>query len=120
MKNRFLAKYTGNIGQVGVLSEKATAKRLGAKQVRGSGANYYGLRADARVQDFAVECKSTIRESISIKREWLQKISKAALTEKRKPVLTVTFTDETSNPKEDGRWVMITEQDFISLMEERQ
>lgn len=116
--NLFLNRQTKNkIGETGNQSEKKTAKRLGGKPTPASGA-LAGAKGDIELPKFLVEAKSTIKESISIKREWLMKISGEALAKGKAPALVVTFTTENGTPKPRGKWILITEQTFRELTNE--
>ena len=67
-------KYYSNI------QEKAVAKALGGRQVRGSGASPFSL-GDVRLDRILVECKTSTTEksSYSVKKAVLDKIRKEAI-----------------------------------------
>lgn len=113
--NPFLNRQTKTkIGETGNRSEKKTAKRLGGRQTPASGA-MAGAKGDIELPAFLVEAKSTIKESISLKREWLTKISGEALGKNKAPCVAITFTTENGLPKPRGKWILIREQDFKEL-----
>ena len=73
------------IGKVGRVAETKTGKRLGGRMVAASGA-MIGVKGDIDLDDFLVENKSTVNGSMSLKLQWLQKISHEALgRSKRRP-----------------------------------
>jgi hypothetical protein len=61
---------------------------------------------DVKTPDYLIEHKRTVKDSISIKREWLDKVREGANSCLRDPALVVTFEVEGSTePPED--WVMV-------------
>ena len=62
--------------------ERRVAARTGGKRVTGSGASMYSKGdvrdVPGRGMTFLTECKQTIHESISVKWDWLVKITKEA------------------------------------------
>ena len=114
--NPFLQRQQKNkIGKSGRKSETKTSKRLGGQQTPASGA-MDGAKGDIVLNKFLVEAKSTIKDSISIKFEWLAKISGEALSKVKFPALTITFTNWSGCPRPRGKWVLIREQDFKDLI----
>lgn len=105
------SKSNQNAGQK---SETKTAKRLGAKQVAGSGA-MEGNKADLHLSNHLIECKSTVKDSFSVKLAVLRKIVTEAREAAKTPVLHVAFTHETGAPVKDGTWVMMREADYKEL-----
>lgn len=67
--------------------------------------------------EFLVENKSTEHKSISIKLEWLDKISVEAREEGKAPALSIQFVDKAGNSKRHARWIMITEDEFNEFLE---
>lgn len=116
--NPFLKRQTKNkIGETGNQSEKKTAKRLGGTQTPASGA-LAGAKGDIELPKFLVEAKSTVKESLSLKREWLMKISGEALAKGKAPCVALTFTTDNGTPKPRSKWILITEQMFRELTNE--
>ena len=65
--------------------EDRTAKNLGGKTVPNSGAaKFYG--GDVKLDDFLIECKTmtTEKQSMSIKKEWLDKTKEEALSQRKR------------------------------------
>lgn len=86
-------KYYSNI------QEKAVAKALGGRQVRGSGASPFSL-GDVRLEKVLVECKtSTVQKSsYSVKKSVLDKIRKEAIEMgKYYSMLAFNFGPESKN-----------------------
>lgn len=98
----------------GQKSEKKTAKRLSGDNRPGSGA-LEGAKGDIMLDEFLLENKSTEHASFSVKREWLEKISKEARAEGKTPGLSIQFVDKQGNPLLYGRWVMIPEDEFKEI-----
>jgi hypothetical protein len=65
--------------------------------------------------DFLCENKSTVQLSLPIHHSWLTKISREALEQKKKPALTIQFTDGNGNPEKFGNWVLIPEKVFETV-----
>jgi hypothetical protein len=103
----------GGIGHVGRKAEEKTAKRQRGQLTRASGAMQHG-KGDIVLDefDFLCENKSTRAGSITIPHDWLAKISREALEQKKKPALTVQFTDGLGNPIKFGAWVLVPENVF--------
>ena len=61
--------------------EKAVAKAVGGKQTKNSGATLFGGKADVKKNNISFECKTktTNSDSITIKREWFDKLIKERL-----------------------------------------
>ncbi len=60
--------------------ENYVAKKFGGDRVKNSGATVFA-KGDVNLDNFLIECKTktTLSESISIKKEWLEKNEKEAL-----------------------------------------
>ena len=101
----------------GQKAEKRTAKRLGGQVRAGSGA-IEGYKGDITLHDFLVENKTTIHRSLSLKLDWLRKISVEAREEGRAPALAVQFVDSEGVPVRYGRWVMVPEDEFKEMTSE--
>lgn len=97
---------------MGIRAEKRSASRMGARQVPGSGATD-GIKGDLHLKDLKIECKSTENNSLSVKKDWLDKISREAREVNREPALQVMFVDGYGRPRDGGSWVMIPESMFL-------
>lgn len=65
--------------------EKRTAKNLGGKTVANSGAPSF-CGGDVKLDNFLIECKTKTSESqsMSIKKEWLEKTKEEALAQRKR------------------------------------
>ena len=61
--------------------ENSVAKAVGGKRTLNSGATMFGGKSDVLTHKFAVECKTKTADSdsISIKKEWIEKLNREAL-----------------------------------------
>lgn len=84
--------------------EKQVAKELGGKTTSNSGATMFGGKGDVLLDEFSLEMKTktTHSESISIKKEWLEKNKQAALFDGKKyDALCFSF-----GPDEDNYFII--------------
>ncbi len=114
--NPFTDRQNRGTHKHGQKSERKTAKRLGSRTRPGSG-SVAGCKGDILLTDYLVENKSTEHRSISLKLDWLDKISVEAREESKVPALAIQFVDKAGNSKKRGRWVMIPESEFKELTE---
>ena len=64
--------------------EKTVAKAVGGKQTANSGATMFGGKSDVSIGSlFSLECKTktSLSESMSIKKEWLEKLAREAVSD---------------------------------------
>lgn len=94
------------IGQVGRKSEDKLAKSLGAKVTPASGA-MSSAKGDMVHRDFLIEAKSTVNKSMSLKFEWLEKVTQEALETGKTPALSIRFTDSDGKAVRSGDWVAV-------------
>ena len=73
--------------------EQHIAKSLNGRvqPASGAGRNHKG---DVRTSQFLVECKATDKDSISLKKAWIQKISKQACSIARDPLIHLDINGE--------------------------
>ena len=93
--------------------EKQIAKDLGGTTTKNSGATLFGGKADVLVEDFALECKTKVKESasITVKKEWIDKLKKDSLFDGKKHyALIFNFGPNTQN------YVIIDENTFKELI----
>lgn len=99
-------------------NERRLAKQLGGKRIAKSGGNLWSSRAggstgtriteggDVKTKDFHIENKRTVKDSISVKRAWLDGIRAAAIRAMKDPAIILTFEDDLERkPPED--WVAV-------------
>ena len=101
-------------GDAGRRSERLTAKRLGAKVTPASGAA--SAKGDMSRDDFLIEAKSTVANTMQLELHWLLKIEQEARATGRKPAIAITFTHGSGKPVRDGRWIAIPEELFAELI----
>lgn len=117
MSNPFLRRIAANgkIGKAGRQSEKSVAKKLGGSLTPASGAGQ--SKGDIQLGDFMLECKSTKTDTLSIRRDWLQKVFREALSAGKTPALSLAFTDDTGKSKQHSEWVCVPLSVFKELVE---
>ena len=82
----------------------------------GSGA-MDGAKSDFTTANFRVESKATQAKSMSIKLDWLQKISQEALERSQVPAIAIQFVDAQGDPRKDGVFIAIPEWALQELLE---
>ena len=85
---RFSPKVFGQVSGDPTAQENRVASRLGGKRQRGSGASDYA-KGDVKTDNFLIECKQTEKKSLSIKGEWLSKITREAMAAGKTPALSI-------------------------------
>ncbi|HEY0817230.1 MAG TPA: hypothetical protein VGD46_00530 [Rhizobacter sp.] len=106
------------IGASGRRAERKASTRLGARLTPASGA-IASAKGDFAAGDFLCENKSTTNASLSLKLDWLQKISREALPKGKTPALALQFVNADGTPEKAGSWVMIPEHLFKELLDGR-
>ena len=97
------------------LQEAKVSKRIGGRRTPNSGATAF-IKGDIQTKSFIIECKTCTeaRESISIKKEWLDKLKKEMMANgKTNFALFFNFGGIYS----DENYVIIKEKDFLILKE---
>ena len=97
------------------LQEAQVSKRIGGRRTPNSGATAF-IKGDIQTKSFIIECKTCTeaRESISIKKEWLDKLKKEMMANgKTNFALFFNFGGIYS----DENYVIIKENDFLILKE---
>lgn len=90
----------------GRASERRVAATLRAKPTPASGALPWA-HGDMNKGRWRIEAKSTVKDSISLKLDWLEKIQREANEGGKFPALTVTFVTGDGRPRPAGDWAMI-------------
>lgn len=103
--------------------EQRLAAELDGKRVAQSGARRWSPKnlgevkrtegADVNTKRFSIEHKFTGKKSLSLKKEWLDKIRETARIASKMPAVIVTF-DAPRGPPED--WVLIPKEIFQRLL----
>lgn len=103
---------------MGTVAERRTGKVFNARMTVGSGA--FRQKSDGEFQtasqDFRFENKATEKKSMSLKRDWLEKITREAHGSQQVPLLTIQFMDGI-NLRPFGAWVCLPEAEFKRMLE---
>lgn len=99
-KNKWIMNDTGKGGKN---YEKKASKLLKGQLTSGSGAKE--KKGDLLVQDLLLELKTSTHESLTLKKEYLQKIKKAAIEQDKQPGLLFSFV--TMNGVAEEEWICI-------------
>jgi Holliday junction resolvase len=87
--------------------EKALANLMGGHGTIGSGNK--GMKGDVWAavgpERFMIECKATEKDRLAIKAEWLEKLNREALAERRMPLLSIQFGD-------GSRYIALSKMDY--------
>ena len=97
------------------LQEKVSASRYGGRVKPGSGSSALS-KGDVQTRAFLIEMKQTIHGSISVKGEWLEKITNEARGEGRLPALEIKL--KVSDPLCESEWVLVPSSVFAEFNEE--
>jgi len=99
--------------------EDRVAKRLGGRRLPRSGGLAWSrwdrstAGADLGTAEFHIEHKRTQNKSISVTREWLEKVSEGARKAMKDPGLVLCFEHKTGEPDE---WIAIPLEVFEKLL----
>lgn len=116
MSLKLPSRSKSRIGDAGRLSETRLAKSLDARLRPASGA-VEGIKGDMVIPTHLIEAKSTTGRSLSLKHEWLGKITKEARDQNKRPALTISFTHENGRAVPNGHWVAIPLHDWLEMLE---
>lgn len=86
----FLGDNKHNHKKKSVKQETRVAKKMGGKVQSGSGAVAH-RRGDVTVKEMLIECKRTDRAGISLRRDWIEKITKEATSINKIPAVSLEF-----------------------------
>lgn len=104
-------KYLGSDDGSPETQENRIAEKLGGRRVGGSGASMYSKGDVRNVKigglDFLVECKQTKHGSLSVKWDWLSKITKEAMAVECEPALSVEIKGGKECHLTDRDWIML-------------
>lgn len=93
--------------------EDRVAKKLGGKRQKASGALPFH-KGDVKTVELLIEAKRTDNASMSIKREWLEKITMEAAVSSKTPAVSIEF--EGTHPLVDKDWIMVPSRFFQELL----
>lgn len=94
--------------------ESRVASTMGGRVQKGSGAVRL-YKGDIKTPELLIEAKRTDKGSLSVKREWLEKISKEAESYGKVPALSIEFADMPKLVEKD--WVAIPASFLKRLMD---
>lgn len=94
-----------------VKHEKHLEDAVSGKRTPASGAK--NMKGDVRTDRFLYEGKATSKDSIALKKAWLEKIVSEALRVGRLPALSIRF--ENIEEPCDKHWILIEESVFKTL-----
>ena len=97
-----------------VKQEDRLAKKLGGRRQKASGACPLN-RGDVRLPELLAEAKRTDKKSISIKIDYLEKITREAVQYDSVPAVAIEFTN--TPPMVDRDWVMVPSSFLAELLE---
>ncbi len=92
--------------------EKRIAREYRGRVVAGSGSGRE--KGDVNTRTYKIEAKRTDTERISIRREWLTKITNQAISVGRLPLLEIEFEGGATAP--NLQWVMLEKSEFLRLL----
>lgn len=98
--------------KIGRRGEKNTQKSIGGKLTPGS------RGGDLMLSNFLIEKKSTAGKSISIKQDYLEKISRIAFSGNKSPILVIEFQTLKKKMGCEDQWAFIPLSQLKELLEE--
>ena len=113
---RFKPSLYSDDGEPGnfVKHEDRIAKKFNGHKQAGSGASDYA-KSDVKLDKFMIEAKTTSHASMSIKKEWLAKITAEATAVQKYPAMSIEIGGNPDPLTEDG-WMIIPESVFKKLL----
>lgn len=106
-------------GQRAKTHERRVAKEMGGRRLPASGALPFGRRdkntaaADVRTDALLIQHKSTIKDSLTVKRDWLYELSVEAQRRSLDPALMMSFDREVRCSQE---WIAVPKDVFYRLL----
>jgi len=117
-RNPFIDRQAGRgVGEAGRRSETKLSKRLGGRTQPASGA-MEGAKGDIKINEFLIEAKSTINDTMKVDLAWLCKISHEARHNGMAPALAISFVNEQGGVKKNGSWIAIEESKYKELLDQ--
>lgn len=104
--------------------EESVARHLNGKRQAGSGSSIYA-KGDViqksnnahELDKFLIECKQTIHASLSVKGEWLSKITREAMAAGKEPALSIEIRGH-EDPSVEAHWIAVPMSVFKRLTNE--
>jgi len=97
--------------------EKRVESAIGGRRQPGSGA-FDEAKGDVCSQKLLVECKRTVKKSLSVQASWLTKISREARSEGKLPALSIEFEQDVVGAGTEATWIAVPLKVFERLLEE--
>lgn len=94
--------------------EDRVAAIVGGKRQKGSGSQTFH-KGDVKTGELLIEAKMTSKDSLSVKKAWLVKIHKEAMSYGRIPALSIEFEDMPSIVPRD--WIAVPAKTLAYLIE---
>lgn len=96
--------------------EDRIAKKVDGKRQRGSGCSRFA-KGDVDAARFLIECKRTDKASLSVKKEWLKKITREATAVQKVPCLAIEISGDI-DPLCENDWFLVPASVFRMLTSE--
>lgn len=103
--------------------EESVARHLNGKRQAGSGSSIYAkgdvIQRTTNAHDldkFLIECKQTVHASLSVKGEWLSKITREAMAAGKEPALAIEIKGH-DDPTTEAHWVAVPMSVFRRILE---
>jgi len=96
--------------------EDRVARVVRGHRQRGSGASMYA-KGDVSSDHFLIECKRTEHASLSLKKAWLDKISREAAAVSKEPALAIEIAGGPDDAHGSREWIMIPLRVFRKMTE---
>jgi len=93
-------------GRTPTEQEERVARLVRGHRQRGSGASMYA-KGDVSADRFLIECKRTEHASLSLKKSWLDKISREAAAASKEPALAIEIAGGPDDAHGEREWIMI-------------
>jgi len=91
------------------LQEARTAKDFRGRVTPASGSQWHS-KGDVKTKNWLIECKTTTKQSYSLKVQTWHKIWKEAMSEGRDPLMVIDFAED------DTSLVVIDKEDFLAIL----
>jgi Holliday junction resolvase len=108
------------IGAAGRRAENSLASRLRGETTMASGAlarDKGDVKITRKDWKFLMEAKSTQKDSISLKLDWLLQIAQQALEAGKTASCAINFTNDHGVLRKHGSWIMVREDVFRQLID---
>lgn len=101
-------------GRSVLAQEERAAALVGGERHRGSGSSKF-RKSDASSVDYQLECKQTVKESMRLNLQWLEKVCQEAEGKGKEPLLHIRFLAAEAHVGQD--WVLMRSSEFERLLD---